>query len=95
MNRAPIFVNGFSFGGTNMITNLLASHPEVCWLSGETHEVFYSKPRKKMDKWVRRFFYLPVQVSSGRHVFDRECLDERDRLSKFMIGSRSLFTWTS
>jgi len=85
LNRAPIFVNGFSFGGTNMITNLLASHPEVCWLSGETHEVFYSKPRKRLDKWVRRFFYLPVQVSYGLHVFGRDCLDERDRLSKFMM----------
>ena len=91
LNRAPIFVNGFSFGGTNMITNLLASHPEVCWLSGETHEVFYSKPRKKLDKWVRRFFYLPVQVSSGRHVFGRECLEERSPLSKLMMRYVDLY----
>jgi len=91
LNRAPIFVNGFSFGGTNMITNLLASHPEVCWLSGETHEVFYSKPRKKMDKWIRRFFYLPVQISAGSHVFGRECLDERGRLSVPMMRYIDLF----
>ena len=91
LNRAPIFVNGFSFGGTNMITNLLASHPEVCWLSGETHEVFYSKPRKKLDKWVRKFFYLPVEVSSGRDVFGRECLDERGLLSKFMMRYVDLY----
>jgi len=85
LNRAPIFVNGFSFGGTNMIVNLLASHPDVCWLSGETHEVFYSKPRKKADKWIRRFFYLPVQISAGRHVFSRECIDERGQIPKLMM----------
>jgi len=91
LNRAPIFVNGFSFGGTNMITNLLASHPDVCWLSGETHEVFYSKPRKKMDKWIRKFFYLPVRISSGRDVFGRECLDERGRLPGLIMRYVDLY----
>lgn len=85
LNKAPIYVNGFSFGGTNMIVNLLASHPDVCWLSGETHEVFYSKPRKKMDKWVRRVLCLPVQASVGQHIFGRECLDPRRALPSFMM----------
>ena len=85
LNKAPIFVNGFSFGGTNMIVNLLASHPDVCWLSGETHEVFYSKPRKKMDKWVRRTVYFPIEVFSGRHIFGRECLEPRRDLSSLMM----------
>lgn len=39
INRRPIFVNGFSRGGTTMLTNLLASHPSVCHM-GETHHVF-------------------------------------------------------
>lgn len=90
LNKAPIFVNGFSFGGTNMIVNLLASHPEVCWLSGETHEVFYSKPGKKMDKWVRRALYLPVQASVGQHIFGRECLEQRRGLSPLIMDYADL-----
>jgi hypothetical protein len=39
LNLAPIFVNGFSRGGTTILTNLLASHPDVCLL-GELHHVF-------------------------------------------------------
>lgn len=35
----PIFVNGFSRGGTTILTNLLASHPDVCTV-GETHHLF-------------------------------------------------------
>lgn len=85
LNKRPIFVNGFSFGGTNMITNLLASHPDVCWLSGETHEVFYSKPRKKVDKWIRRLFYSPVQIMSVPHIFGRECEEKPNQMPTFMM----------
>lgn len=35
----PIFVAGFSRGGTSVLMNLLASHPEVCTV-GEIHKVF-------------------------------------------------------
>ena len=44
-----------------------------------------------MDKWVRRFFYLPVEASTGRHVFGRECLDERGHLSGPMTRYVDLF----
>jgi len=84
LNKAPIFINGFSYGGTNLITNLLTSHPDVCWLSGETHEVFYGKPKKLLDIWIRRFFYFPVQVLAGQHIFGRRCLEKRNRIPKII-----------
>ncbi len=39
LNRQPIFVNGFSRGGTTILTNLIASHPDVCTVS-EIHHLF-------------------------------------------------------
>jgi len=39
MDQEPIFVTGFSRGGTTMLMNLLASHPQVCTV-GETHQLF-------------------------------------------------------
>jgi hypothetical protein len=39
LNRQPIFVNGFSRGGTTILTNLIASHPDVCTVS-EVHHLF-------------------------------------------------------
>jgi hypothetical protein len=84
LNKNPIFINGFSYGGTNLITNLLTSHPDVCWLSGETHEVFYGKPKKLFDIWIRRFFNFPVQVFARQHIFGRRCLDKRNRVPKFI-----------
>ena len=39
MNQGPIIINGFSRGGTTILSNILASHPDVCYL-GETHHIF-------------------------------------------------------
>ncbi len=83
LNKAPIFINGFSFGGTNLLMNLLASHPDVSMLSGETHEVFFSKPNNNIvDKALRRFFYLPVRILLGQHIFGKWCYEERKVISK-------------
>lgn len=37
--ETPIFVTGFSRGGTTILMNLLASHPDVCTV-GEIHQIF-------------------------------------------------------
>jgi hypothetical protein len=84
LNRAPIFINGFSYGGTNLLMNLLVSHPDVCMLSGETHEIFYSKPRKLLDKAVRRLLYLPVQAASMQPIFWKNFYEGRKRLPGLM-----------
>ena len=39
VNNGPIFINGFSRGGTTLLANLIASHANVCYI-GETHHVF-------------------------------------------------------
>lgn len=77
LNKRPIFINGFSYGGTNLIMNFLASHPDVCLLSGETHEVFVSKPNRKLDKLVRKMFYFPLRKAAGQDIFGRKYLEER------------------
>lgn len=86
LNKAPIFINGFSFGGTNLLMNLFVSHPDVSMLSGETHEIFFSKPNKKIiDKAIRRFFYLPVRVLLGQHIFGKWCYEERKDIPKLLM----------
>ena len=47
-SRGPIFVNGFSRGGTTLLSNILASHPDTCYV-GETHHVF--KGHRHSDSW--------------------------------------------
>lgn len=70
LNKAPIFVNGFARGGTNLFINLIASHPDVCVLSdGETHFVFHGKKDEPIKKWVNRLSYLPIYLATRQHVF--------------------------
>ena len=40
LDKAPIFLNGFTRGGSDIIVNLMLSHPGVCAPSGETQRVF-------------------------------------------------------
>jgi hypothetical protein len=91
LNKAPIFVNGFKYGGTNLIMNLLASHPDVCWLSGETQFVFNGR-RHRLDRWLRRLFYLPIRISPGDHLLHRtKDIDAQRRVPRFMMPYVDLF----
>lgn len=70
-NRRPIFLVGFSRGGTNLVLNLLRSHPEVCSPRGETHEVFRGKPSEPQRvRLAKRLRALPIRLLEGREVFD-------------------------
>jgi hypothetical protein len=65
-NHKPIFVNGFSRGGTTILTNLIASHPGVC-LIGETHHAF--KGHSITDSmWcvLRKCLYRDAPVLAGQ-----------------------------
>jgi hypothetical protein len=77
LNRAPIFVVGFQRGGTNILTNLIASHPDVCALGRETHQVFYGRHRQTVGKWIDRLRYVPILVAARDHVFRPASLKER------------------
>jgi hypothetical protein len=77
-----IFVNGFQRGGTNILVNLIASHPEVGWVT-ETHQIFYgNKGSSPIDKWGKRMLYAPVVLATRQHIFWINKLDERKPLSK-------------
>jgi hypothetical protein len=69
LNKAPIFINGFQRGGTNLLMNLVASHPDVCQLSAETHVVFYGRDRQPLKKWLHRAAYAPIALAARQHIF--------------------------
>jgi len=90
LNKAPIFINGFTRGGTNLIMNLLASHPEVSILSGETQEVFCGTS-KRGNRKIRRFFYSPVKAAAGQHIFQTHSFENRKSIPRAMMHYIDLF----
>lgn len=83
LNQRPIFLNCFSRGGSNILWNMLLSHPQVCSPIRETLEIFYFGRRKLTwpGFWVRvlslqpRLFdqwYLaprrPIAAAAGRYL---------------------------
>jgi len=85
LNKAPIFVNGFQRGGTTLLMNLLASHPGVCRPDGETHEVLYGRPSEPIKKWVKRFFSLPVVITTRQLILWPKHLNERNAIPRFAM----------
>src|SRR3954453_3086004 len=47
LNSRPIFVNSFARGGSNIIWEILQSHPEACAPIEETDKIIW----KKAGKW--------------------------------------------
>jgi len=86
LNKKPIFINGFARGGSNIIMNLLLSHPEVCISSGETHKVFKgTKWDSNIDVIKKRLFYdLPIRLLSGQDIFNINSLKKRKTISPFL-----------
>ncbi len=69
INKSPIFINGFQRGGTNILLNLLASHPSVCILDGETHQVFWGRHEQPVKKWLNRILYAPILILTRQNIF--------------------------
>jgi hypothetical protein len=72
--RRPVFVYGFSRGGTNLLMNLLLSSPDLAMPTGELQYVisggalgtsFWEKLRKKLS------YQWPFQFFLGSEYFDR------------------------
>jgi hypothetical protein len=72
LNVKPIFVNAFARGGSNIVVNLLLSHPNVCYPSGEMQKVFRGGARSE-SRWrgvyKRTRYELPLILSTGRVRF--------------------------
>jgi len=79
LNHKPIFINALARGGSNIIMNLLLSHPNVCISSGETHKVFKGT---KWDSFFYRFkkrilYDLPIRFYTGQDIFGINWLEPR------------------
>jgi len=79
LNKKPIFIVGFDHGGTNILLNLLRSHPGVCSPRGELTEVFQGKGRplnlreplpEYLLKWWQ--YNLPVLFWQREMVFSKK-----------------------
>ncbi len=84
MDQAPIFVTGFSRGGTTMLMNLLASHPQVCTV-GEIHQLF--KGSNILDsrfqiitKSLMRDF--PLMLATGQDFLSPRNISDRSGSAK-------------
>ncbi len=69
LNKNPIFINGFQRGGTNILLNLLGSHPDVCFIDGETHQVFTGRASQPVKRWFNKLAYAPVLIAAREHIF--------------------------
>lgn len=71
LNRKPVFIVAFAYGGSNILINLMRSHPELCSPRGELNEVFKGR---RSEPWATRFAkcarYAPILLAEGgRDVF--------------------------
>jgi hypothetical protein len=77
-NKKPIFIVGFSRGGSSLLLNILRSHPGVCSPRGETQEVF--KGKRVESAWTRikkRLRYLPFVMQQRQDLFSDRNLSTR------------------
>ena len=78
LNKKPIFVIAFTRGGSNILVNLIRSHPDVCSPRRETQQVFKGKPEEpvsvKLDKAKN---YLPIKVLQKEDIFSPSMWTDR------------------
>jgi len=86
LNRGPIFIQGFARGGSNIIMNLLLSHPKVCLSNGETDKVF--KGTKWDSNWgvtkKKLFNDFPIRLLTGQDLFSQANLQTRKPVADYM-----------
>jgi len=76
-NSAPIFLNCFSRGGSNIFWNIFLSHPEVCSPIRETLQILGA------GLWHRTLAGYRVALSSRQpRLFDQWNLEERRPISQ-------------
>lgn len=87
LNSRPIFLLGFQHGGSNIVLNLLRSHPDVCSPRGELQEVFKGKgfPRRFREPASvvisKLWNYLPVILEQREDVFSLNTWRDRRAFS--------------
>ena len=63
-NKRLIVLNGLSRGGTNVVWNILQSHPDVCGTFLETGEIFYKRAFRWAPLSSRRLLTDPDKIDS-------------------------------
>src|SRR5687767_8121958 len=93
-NRRPIFVVGFARGGTNLVMNLVLSHPHACMPRGELHEVFQGAAGEPLRvRLAKNLRYAPLRLLARRKLLSIADWSERaplDPLSRLWLD-RVLF----
>lgn len=89
LNQAPIFINAFSRGGSNIFWNLLLSHPDVCSPIRETLEIF------KVGRRGTRAGYRAALLSRQLSLFGQKNLKPRRPISREaqLFIDRTLYEW--
>lgn len=86
LNKEPIFIQGFARGGSNIIMNLLLSHPNICLTNGETDKVF--KGTKWDSSWgvakKKLLFDFPICLLSGQNLFSQTNLQKRKHVPDYL-----------
>jgi hypothetical protein len=85
LNEKPIILVGFARGGTNILLNILRSHPNVCSPRGETDQVFRGKGRfpfinEPVIDYISKFWnYFPILTRQKQDVFSPNLWEERNK----------------
>lgn len=84
LNKRPIFIVAFAYGGSNIVLNLLRSHPGVCSPRGELNEVFKGKLEETIPTRIAKTLrYLPIMMVEGRDIFRFNDWEERKPFKAF------------
>lgn len=84
LNKRPIFIVSISFSGTNILLNLLLSHPNVCVPRGETLQVFIGRGEESLQtRFGKLLRYLPIVFTEGYHVLSENLWKPRSPLNTF------------
>lgn len=89
LNKRPIFVVGFTRGGTNILLNLILSHPQATMPRGEFQVVFYGTGRMHFlgsinNKYIRninRIRILPYLLLEKKDIFSVNRWEPRNEIS--------------
>ena len=87
-NRAPVIVNAFARGGSNILRNLLQSHPALCVPAGETQDVFKGSPTADgpLTRRARKLLLDgPVRLATGQDFFNPRNLMPRPLPPRYIL----------
>ncbi len=80
LNERPVFIFGFQFGGSNLLQNLLLSHPDLCCTRGEMQELFIGKEGDtRVATTLKRLAYLPLALNEKGHFLSLSKWQERKK----------------